>query len=201
MTGQPQVTGLVLAGGRAQRMGGVDKGLQPLGDRPMVAHVLQRLAAQVHSVLINANRNLATYQGLGPAVVPDLADDFQGPLAGVLAALPHCHTPWLITVPCDTPFFPADLVATLLNAAQAAGADAAMPVTTDDSGHTQRQPVFLLLRASLHDHLHHYLQGGGRKIDTWTNQLRCELVPFADPQAFFNANTPHELAELRARAA
>lgn len=199
MAGHPQVTGLVLAGGRAQRMGGVDKGLQPLGPEPLVMHVLRRLAPQVQDVWINANRNLATYEGLGRSVVPDLADDFQGPLAGMLAGLRRCRTPWLVTAPCDTPFFPTDMVQQLVRAAEASGAEAAMPITSNQAGQDQPQPVFLLLRSHLAESLEAFLQSGGRKIDQWTGSLLCERVRFADPEAFVNANTPNELQQLRAR--
>lgn len=199
MAGHPQVTGLVLAGGRAQRMGGVDKGLQPLGPEPLVMHVLRRLAPQVQDVWINANRNLATYEGLGRSVVPDLADDFQGPLAGMLAGLRRCRTPWLVTAPCDTPFFPTDMVQQLVRAAEASGAEAAMPITSNQAGQDQPQPVFLLLRSHLAESLEAFLQSGGRKIDHWTGSLLCQRVRFADPEAFVNANTPNELQQLRAQ--
>ncbi len=195
-----RVTGLILAGGQGQRMGGADKGLQPLGGMPLVMHVLWRLAPQVQDVVINANRNLGAYEGLGRTVVPDLSGDFQGPLAGVLAGLPYCDTPWLMTAPCDTPFFPADLVEQLVVAAEASGAEVAMPVTPTNDGRDQPHPVFLLLRAELYESLQAFLQGGGRKIDRWTDTLACERVRFSDSEAFFNANTPDELKQLRARA-
>jgi molybdopterin-guanine dinucleotide biosynthesis protein A len=195
-----RVTGLILAGGQGQRMGGADKGLQPLGGMPLVMQVLWRLAPQVQDVVINANRNLGAYEGLGRTVVPDLSGDFQGPLAGVLAGLPYCDTPWLMTTPCDTPFFPADLVEQLVVAAEASGAEVAMPVTPTNDGRDQPHPVFLLLRAELYESLQAFLQGGGRKIDRWTDTLACERVRFSDSEAFFNANTPDELKQLRARA-
>ncbi|MEK9896282.1 MAG: molybdenum cofactor guanylyltransferase, partial [Burkholderiaceae bacterium] len=138
--------------------------------------------------------------GLGRTVVPDLSGDFQGPLAGVLAGLPYCDTPWLMTAPCDTPFFPADLVEQLVVAAEASGAEVAMPVTPTNDGRDQPHPVFLLLRAELYESLQAFLQGGGRKIDRWTDTLACERVRFSDSEAFFNANTPDELKQLRARA-
>ena len=113
-----RVTGLILAGGRGSRMGGTDKGLQPLRGMPMAMHVLWRLAPQVIDVVINANRNLGAYEGFGRTVVPDASADFQGPLAGMLAGLPYCETEWMMVVPCDTPHLPTDLVARLLEAAE-----------------------------------------------------------------------------------
>ena len=205
------ITGLVLAGGRGTRMGGIDKGLQLFRGQPLAQHALARLAPQVGAVLLNANRNLDIYAALGRAysapVWPDgLAGhiDYAGPLAGFLTGLSHCRTPWLLTVPCDTPLFPTDLAARLLEAAERTGADLAMaaaPETDPDTGtlHWRRQPVFCLLRASLQPSLAQYVENGGRKIGAWAEQHACTLVPFDAPgdqaQAFFNANT---LAELQA---
>lgn len=187
------ITGLVLAGGRGSRMGGVDKGLQNLNGLPMALHALMRLQPQVGAVLINANRNLAAYESFGVPVWPDALPDFPGPLAGFMAGLEHCETPWLVTVPCDTPRFPDDLVARLAAAADEAGADVAMPITEED-GRPQVQPVFCLMKASLLESLVRFTGEGGRKIDRWTAQHRCVEVPFDDAEAFFNANT---LADLR----
>ena len=113
-----QITGVILAGGRGSRMGGADKGLQPYRGVPLAMHALLRLAPQVGEVMINANRNLAAYESMGAAVWPDALADYPGPLAGFLAGLEHCTTPYLVTVPCDSPHFPEDLVARL---AQRAG--------------------------------------------------------------------------------
>lgn len=187
------ITGLVLAGGRGSRMGGVDKGLQNLNGLPMALHALMRLQPQVGAVLINANRNLAAYESFGVPVWPDALPDFPGPLAGFMAGLEHCETSWLVTVPCDTPRFPDDLVARLAAAADEAGADVAMPITEED-GRPQVQPVFCLMKASLLESLVRFTSEGGRKIDRWTAQHRCVEVPFDDAEAFFNANT---LADLR----
>lgn len=187
------ITGLVLAGGRGSRMGGVDKGLQNLNGLPMALHALMRLQPQVGAMLINANRNLAAYESFGVPVWPDALPDFPGPLAGFMAGLEHCETPWLVTVPCDTPRFPDDLVARLAAAADEAGADVAMPITEED-GRPQVQPVFCLMKASLLESLVRFTGEGGRKIDRWTAQHRCVEVPFDDAEAFFNANT---LADLR----
>src|SRR3954468_21586075 len=111
------ITGVILAGGRGSRMGGVDKGLQNFNGMPLALHTLMRLQPQVGHVLINANRNLGAYESFGVPVWPDVLADFAGPLAGFLAGLENCETPWLVTVPCDTPLFPADLVERLAQAA------------------------------------------------------------------------------------
>ncbi len=191
-----RVTGLILAGGRGSRMGGTDKGLQPLRGMPMAMHVLWRLAPQVIDVVINANRNLGAYEGFGRTVVPDASADFQGPLAGMLAGLPYCETDWMMVVPCDVPHLPTDLVSRLLTAAEAVDAPIAMPVTVDPDGQRQTHPVFLLLRGDLYDSLSVFMQNGGRKIDLWTASVGAIEVPFDDASAFFNANTLADLNQL-----
>ncbi|MFO1267497.1 MAG: molybdenum cofactor guanylyltransferase MobA [Rubrivivax sp.] len=200
------VTGLVLAGGRGSRMGGVDKGLQLLDGRPLVAHALERLRPQVAALAINANRNTEAYAAFGVPVWPDALADYPGPLAGMLAGLAGIEgtgSEWLVTVPCDTPRFPVDLVARLLVAARAAGVRAAMPVTANaevtggDAGAPLPQPVFCLLHRSLRPALEAALAAGERKIERFTRAQGQVLVPFDDAQAFFNANTPEELERLR----
>lgn len=204
-----QITGLVLAGGRGSRMGGVDKGLQTLGAQPLVRHALQRLQPQVGALAINANRHAETYALFGVPVWPDAQADFPGPLAGMLAGLVRCETEWLVTVPCDTPHFPIDLVARLYAAAEASAVRVAMPVTEEASGGTgqgpaaarpgpQPQPVFCLMHRSLRAALEAALAAGERKIERFTRGQGQVLVPFAEADAFFNANTPDELEHLRA---
>ena len=189
------ITGLVLAGGRGARMGGIDKGLQNFHGLPLALHTLMRLQPQVGQVLVNANRNLAAYESFGAPVWHDALPDFAGPLAGFLAGLEHCETPYLVTVPCDTPLFPLDLVERLAQALDDQDAEVAIASAPEADGQLRPQPVFCLLRADLVDSLTRFTQSGGRKIDAWTAQHRQVVVPFDDPQAFFNANT---LAELRA---
>jgi len=148
------ITGLLLAGGRGSRMGGVDKGLQPFNGQPLALHAMRRLTPQVGPIMVNANRNLAEYEALGAPVWPDSLADHAGPLAGFLTGLEHCATPWLLTVPCDTPLFPLDLAARLAEAAVADDADIAMataPEPAEDGGPPvlRPQPVFCLLRVEL----------------------------------------------------
>jgi molybdopterin-guanine dinucleotide biosynthesis protein A len=194
------ITGLILAGGRGSRMGGMDKGLQNFNGMPLALHTMLRLAPQVASLMINANRNLAAYESFGVPVWPDVLPDFAGPLAGFLTGLERCETPWLVTVPCDTPLFPADLVARLGAAAQEQDAEIAMASAREDDGLLHTQPVFCLLRIELLESLVRFTNDGGRKIDAWNGQQRTVTVPFDapgdDPRAFSNANTLAQLHQL-----
>lgn len=195
MINQEDITGLILAGGRGSRMGHVDKGLQTFRNAPMALHVMLRLSPQVGDLMINANQNLAPYEGFGVPVWPDEFGDFAGPLAGLQAGLNHCTTPYLVTAPCDTPFLPTDLVACLSAALQAADADLAVAVT--GVGPTrQPHPVFCLLKTSLLPQLTDYLQGGGRKVDGWYAHLKTVEVQFDNEAAFRNINTLEELRKF-----
>ena len=195
-----QVTGLILAGGRGSRMGGVDKGLQNFRGMPLALHTLMRLGPQVGEVMINANRNLGAYESFGAAVWPDVLADYAGPLAGFLTGLERCETPYLVTVPCDTPLFPADLVSRLSAALERADADIAMAAAREEDGLVRTQPVFCLLRRELMESLVRFTHEGGRKIDAWTAQHKTVVetfdAPGDDPRAFFNANTLAELQQL-----
>ena len=183
------VTGIVLAGGLGRRMGGVDKGLQMLRGRPMIAWVLERLAPQASEIIINANQNLEQYRGFGKPVVSDEIGGFAGPLAGLHAGLKTARHAYVVTVPCDSPFLPVDLVARLFAALEERGADLAVAKTGD-----QPHPVFSLCRRGLLPHLTEFLQGGGRKIDRWYASLKVIEVSFDDEaEAFSNINTPDEL--------
>lgn len=194
------VTGVILAGGRGARMGGRDKGLEPLLGRPLVEHALERLRPQVAALGINANRHLPHYQSLGVPVWTDVLEGFAGPLAGFQVGLAHCETPWLVTVPCDSPLFPMDLVSRLAQRASADGAPVVMASAREEDGTLRPQPVFCLIRRDLATSLHDFLAGGGRKIDTWTGLHGASLEPFDTPRdaprAFFNANTLEQLRQL-----
>jgi len=207
---KPQhISAVLLAGGRGSRMGGVDKGLQIFRGQPLALHSLLRLrgTGRVGTVMLNANRNLEQYQAFGAPVWTDGLADYAGPLAGFLVGLAHCQTPYLLTLPCDTPLFPLDLVPRLAAALEAQDAQIAMAAAPerDETGQTRlrKQPVFCLLRADLLPGLADFTQAGGRKIDAWAAQQRLVLVPFDqpgdDPLAFFNANTLEELQALEGR--
>src|SRR4051812_16880942 len=200
MIDKEDITGVVLAGGRGSRMGGVDKGLQTFRGMPLALHTLLRLGPQVGEAMVNANRNLAAYESFGVPVWPDASADYAGPLAGFLVGLERCETAYLVTVPCDTPLFPSDLVARLAEALERESADIAMASAPEEDGQLRAQPVFSLMRHELMESLVRFTQGGGRKIDAWTAQHKTVLVPFDregdDPAAFFNANTLAELHQL-----
>lgn len=197
------ITALVLAGGRGSRMGGLDKGLQLFQGQTLVERSLDRLRQQDQDLIgplaINANRNLQTYEALNVPVWPDASEDFAGPLAGFLVGMNSCSSPYLLTVPCDTPLFPLDLAARLAKALSEAGADLAIAAAPDGQGVLRPQPVFCLMRTHLRDNLTRFIHAGGHKVGLWTSQQRRALVPFDLPgdnlRAFANTNT---LAELRA---
>ena len=191
------ITGLILCGGRGTRMGGADKGLQHFNGVPLAMNALLRLGPQVGRVMINANRNLAAYESMGVPVWPDALGDFQGPLAGWVAGLAHCKTPFMVTVPCDTPNFPLDFVARLAEALLKEGADLAMAATLEN-GALQVQPMFCVLKVGLRQSLLSSLHAGDRKVERWIVQQRCATVIFEDSASFANANTAQELAKLQA---
>jgi molybdopterin-guanine dinucleotide biosynthesis protein A len=185
------ITGVVLAGGQGRRMGNVDKGFVDLDGRPLVAHVIGRLAPQVATLVINANRNADRYAEFGYPVVADAIGGYAGPLAGLHAGLSAAKTPFVVTSPCDSPFLPADLVARLGAAFDARRIDIAVARTFD-----QPHPVFALVRRSLLPDLAQFLDRGGRKIDAWYASLPTAEVRFDDEaDAFRNINTPAELAQ------
>jgi molybdopterin-guanine dinucleotide biosynthesis protein A len=190
------ISGVILAGGLGRRMGGIDKGLQELRGRPMVAWVAEGLGAQVDELLINANQNLDRYSAFGYRVVPDQIPDFAGPLAGLHAALSAALHPLVVTAPCDSPFLPRDLVARLSAALSAAGADLAVAKTFD-----QPHPVFCLCQRAVLPHLTEFLASGGRKVDRWYATLKVVEVAFDDEAAAFeNINTREELARFESAA-
>jgi molybdenum cofactor guanylyltransferase len=199
------ITAVILAGGRGSRMGGVDKGLQNFNGVPLALHTLLRLGPQVGHVMINANRNLAAYESFGVPVWPDSSGmgDYAGPLAGFMTALERCETPYLLTVPCDTPLFPQDLVGRLASAFANGNADFAVASAPEEDGQLRPQPVFCLMHTGMLESLAQFTKSGGRKIDAWTAQHRVVTVPFDkagdEPHAFFNANTLAELHRLESR--
>lgn len=191
MVERSQITGLILAGGQGSRLGGVDKGLQRFDGQPLARHALQRLAPQVSRVMISANRNLEAYRQMGVPVWPDPLEmaGYEGPLAGFLAGLQHSDAPYLVTVPCDCPRFPTDLVQRLSQALTDHQADLAVARTP-----LGLEPAFCLMKRELQASLLDYMQSGQRKIERWTAQHQRVEVSFDDDSAFFNINTPDDLA-------
>ena len=187
------ITGLILAGGRGSRMGNVDKGLQPFRGKPMAQHAIERLLPQVGSVMVNANRNIESWLELAAPVWQDETPGFAGPLAGLEAGLRHCVTPWLLAVPCDSPFLPPDLAERLGAAVEEHDADLAFAVTQEPGMRPQPHPVFCLVKASRLPVLSQYLLEGGRRMDGWYKDLKAVEVPFEDADAFRNINTLEEL--------
>jgi molybdopterin-guanine dinucleotide biosynthesis protein A len=189
------ITGVIFAGGQGRRMGGIDKGLVELDGHPLIGHVIERLAPQVGTIVINANQNRDRYAAFGQPVVGDLITGFAGPLAGLHAGIAAAVTPYVATSPCDSPFLPDDLVARLAAAFADADIDLAVARTFD-----QPHPVFALVRTGVRPHLEAFLREGGRKIDAWYATLRVADVRFDDEaDAFRNINTAAELAAAAQR--
>ena len=183
------VTGLLLAGGQARRMGGNDKGLLPLNGRPLAAWGLERLAPQVDELLISANRNQAQYEKLGASVISDSIDGFVGPLAGFVAGLQQARNQWVVTAPCDSPFLAEDYVERMIATMSNQSVDA---VVAHDGN--RLQPVFILINCRLREGLFQFLESDQRKIDLWLDQTNWCMTDFSDcPDMFLNANTPEEL--------
>lgn len=195
MAGASDITGVILAGGRGSRMGGVDKGLVEIAGEPMVRHVARVLAPQVGPLLLNANRSQLEYEARGFEVVEDRLADYAGPLAGMQAGLAAARTALVLFVPCDSPLLPEDLAPRMRQAME--DEDAAI-VTVDDG--ERQHPVFALMRRDLHDSLSRFLEQGERKIDRWYAQHRTAVVHFANrPEAFLNVNRPEDRADIESR--
>ncbi|MBO67666.1 MAG: molybdenum cofactor guanylyltransferase MobA [Acidiferrobacteraceae bacterium] len=187
-----EITAVVLAGGRGSRMGGRDKGLVVLNGQPMIMWVIARLAKQVSDILINANRSESEYASLGYSIVPDESADYRGPLAGVASALAVIETPWLVTVPCDTPFVPFDLVERLYDRVMSQNLLVAAAHDGD-----RLQPVFSIVHRTLLKDLNLYLNSGGRKIDAWFDRHDFAQVEFQDSkEAFVNINDQSSLEKI-----
>jgi len=219
------MSGLILAGGQGLRMGGVDKGLQLFKGKPLVQHAIERLQMQegapLSSLMIAANRNLSSYEAFGLPVWTDadaafkhtqqepVASQFAGPLAGMLSGLKHCTTDLMLTVPCDSPFFPLQLAQQLRAALLNQNVNMAVATTLEEDGVTQMQAVFCLMRASLRDSLLQFMNQGGRKLSAWAASQGAVEVPFemapskvtegrnnCSNLAFSNANSLEELRKL-----
>jgi molybdenum cofactor guanylyltransferase len=190
-----KVTGIILSGGRATRMNGVDKGLVTLQQKPLITHVIARLRPQADEIFINANREIATYEAFGLPVLKDENEDFIGPLAGFSLGLQHAKHDYVSTVPCDSPLLPLDLAQRLMAALLEHRADIAV-ASSDGNTH----PVFCLMKKTVLPSLQAYIESGERKVSTWQKSLKYVEVDFSDcDDAFVNLNTFEDLAALETR--
>ena len=196
MISAKDITGLILAGGRAQRMGGIDKGLIPFHGKPLIESAISKLKPQVQTIVINANRNITKYVGYGYPVIMDETPDFSGPLAGFSVGLKACKTPYLLTSPCDSPLLPNNLAELLLTEMERGDLQLVYASSKESDGKVWAQPVFCLMRANLGESLNQFLLKGDLKIDRWFKELKSSTVVFEDPQVFANVNTPEELKSL-----
>ena len=190
------ITALILAGGRAQRMGGMDKGLIPFHGKPLIESAIAKLKIQTQTIIINANRNITKYAGYGYPVIMDETPDFSGPLAGFSVGLKACKTPYLLTSPCDSPLLPSNLAELLSTEMERSDFELVYASSKEADGKVWAQPVFCLMRSNLQDSLNQFLQKGDLKIDRWFKELRSSTVIFDDPLFFANVNTPEELKSL-----
>ena len=187
-----QISTIILSGGRATRMNGVDKGLVTLQQKPLIAHVIERLKPQVDEIFINANREIATYEAFGYEVLQDENAEFIGPLAGFLLGLKHAKHDYILTVPCDSPLLPLDLAQRLYDGMAVSRMDISV-ASSDENTH----PVFCLMKKSVLPSLTEYLASGERKVSTWQKNQQYVEVDFSDcSEAFTNLNTFEELKAL-----
>jgi molybdopterin-guanine dinucleotide biosynthesis protein A len=186
------ISSIILAGGRATRMNGLDKGLVLLQHKPLISYVITRLKPQVNEIFINANREIATYEAFDYTVLQDETDDFLGPLAGFSLGLQHAKHDFVLTVPCDSPLLPLDLAERLYNGMAASLADIAV-ASSDENAH----PVFCLMKKNVLPSLTEYLASGERKVSAWQKSQKYIEVDFSDcAEAFTNLNTLEDLRAL-----
>ena len=186
------ISSIILSGGRASRMSGVDKGLVQLQQKPLIAHVIARLNPQVDEIFINANREIVQYQAFALPVLQDEIAEFIGPLAGFSLGLQHAKHEYVLTVPCDSPLLPLDLAQRLLNGMLASRMDIAV---ASSAGNTH--PVFCLMKKSVLPSLQAFIDAGERKVSTWQKSQQYIEVDFSDcDEAFTNLNTFEDLSAL-----
>ena len=186
------ITGIILAGGQAKRMNGQDKGLVQLNKKPMIEYVLNAIKPQVDNIIINANRNHSIYEEYGFPVVADQITGYCGPLAGMASGLQAANTPFIVTVPCDSPLIPDNLVHRLYSLLQDEDAEICTALANGRS-----QPVFTLMKSELLSSMLEFLNDGERKIDKWFEKHRLAIADFSDQaDTFINVNSAEELQEL-----
>lgn len=190
------ISAVILAGGQAKRMGGVDKGLQPLQGKPLFQFIYDRLHSQVEHISVNANRNQAIYATAGLPVFGDNIEGFQGPLSGILTALERADTDFVLFVPCDSPFFPDNLLEKLKSAVVFHGVSIAY-VHDGEREH----PTFCLMARSLKEKLAAYLAAGDRRMLQFMRQNGAVSVDFSENKAAFtNINTLAELLQFNVQS-
>ena len=190
-----QITAIILAGGQGKRMGGKDKGLVKFCHHSLIQSVIEKMLPQVEQIMINANRNTAEYEAFGYPVIADAVTDFQGPLAGFMAAMNSVSSNYIVCVPCDGPMLSDKLVQRLYTQLQRDNTDIA--VAHDGN---RMQPVYVLISTHLKTSLQEYLQSGERKIDRWYAQHKLSIVDFSDiPETFININTRQERDSLQSK--
>lgn len=193
MLNKHNVTAVILAGGKGRRMDGKDKGLVELANRPLIEYVIDAIKPQVESIILNANRNQEQYSRYGYPVVSDALADYQGPLAGFICAMKSSTTSHIVTLPCDGPFLPADLVDRLISSLTDNNAEIAVAHDGD-----RMQPVYSLMPVTLSNSLGSFLDSSERKIDLWYSQHRVALADFSDcPETFRNINTAEQRDRLQ----
>ena len=183
------ITAVILAGGKGSRLEGQDKGLVVYKNKTLIQHVIDRIQSQVNSILINANRNQETYESYGHPIISDELSNFQGPLAGFACAMKATKTDYIVTMPCDGPMLPLNLVSRMIDNLN--GHTQSISVAHDGN---RLQPVYAMIPVVLIDSLESFLANGDRKIDLWYAEHKTVLVDFSDqPESFFNVNKQEDL--------
>ncbi len=190
------ITGLILAGGSARRMGYIDKGLVKVKGKYLICHILEKLKPQVETVIINANRNIDIYKSINSKVVEDLTSQRLGPLAGIQSGLMHCKTELILVLPCDVPNIPSNICLKLYEKLVKEKAECAMPVTIDKNNKNRTHPAILLLKVNLLESLNLFINSGGRKIDMWTDKHKTTNVFFKDEYNFLNINRLEDIDRI-----
>ena len=182
------ITAVILAGGKGSRLGGQDKGLVIYKGKPLIAHVLERIQPQVEQILISANRNQSKYQKYGYTVINDELSNFQGPLAGFASAMKIAKTDYILTLPCDGPKLPLDLVSRMTQEIKEKSG-----IAVAHNGE-RLQPVYAMIPVALLDSLENFLANGHRKVESWYAEQKSHVVDFSEQSnAFFNINRKQDL--------